>query len=146
MRKLRNEVKQKEERILFLSGKVEKNKMADADVGAELQGLQAGEERRGSNASQTGDSCFGGLMAAGCCRVCCSGTKPDRRQGQCCHPRVEQFRSRCLDQAHKGIATEAHQDLQDGTPWMKERMTIWKDWCLKQKKKEKQPGKGPKTF
>ena len=44
------------------------------------------------------------------------------------------------DQAHKGS-----QDLQDGTPWMKERMTIWEDWCLKQKK-EKQPGKVPKNL
>ena len=35
-----------------------KNKIADADMAAELQGLQAGEERRGSNASQTGDSCL----------------------------------------------------------------------------------------
>ena len=54
-------VKQKEERILFQSDKVEKNKMADADMAAELQGLQAGEERRGSNASQTGDSCLEAL-------------------------------------------------------------------------------------
>ena len=59
--KQRDEVKQKEERILFLSDKVEKNKMADADMAAELQGLQAGEERRGSNASQTGDSCLEAL-------------------------------------------------------------------------------------
>ena len=56
MRKLRDEFKQKEERNLFLSDKVEKNRMADADMAAELQGLQAGEERRSSNASQTGDS------------------------------------------------------------------------------------------
>ena len=35
VRKLRDEVKQKEERILFLSDKVEKNKMADADMAAE---------------------------------------------------------------------------------------------------------------
>ena len=44
--------------ILLLSDKVEKNKMADADMAAELQGLHAGEERRGSNASQTGGSCL----------------------------------------------------------------------------------------
>ena len=56
--KLRDEVKQKEERIIFLSDKVEQNKMADADMAAELQGLQAGEERRSSNASQTGDRCL----------------------------------------------------------------------------------------
>ena len=35
--------------------------MADADMAAELQGLQAGDERRSSNASQTGDSCLEAL-------------------------------------------------------------------------------------
>ena len=48
MRKLREEDKQKEERILFLSDKVEKNRMAVADMAAELQGLQAGEEKEGA--------------------------------------------------------------------------------------------------
>ena len=55
MRKLQEELKQKEERILLLSNNVDQNKMADAEIAAELQSLQAGEERRGSNASQTGD-------------------------------------------------------------------------------------------
>ena len=32
--------------------------MADAEMAAELQGLQAGEERRGSNASQAVDCCM----------------------------------------------------------------------------------------
>ena len=45
----------------FLSNKVNKNKMADAEMTAELQRLQAGEERRGSNASQTGDCCLEAL-------------------------------------------------------------------------------------
>ena len=35
--------------------------MADAEMEAELQGLQAGEESRGSNASQTGDGCLEAL-------------------------------------------------------------------------------------
>ena len=48
----------KEERFTLLSDNVDKNTMADAEMEAELQGLQAGEERRGSNASQTGDSCM----------------------------------------------------------------------------------------
>ena len=51
----------KEERILFLSNKVDKNKMADAEMAAELQSMQAGEERRGSNASQAGDGCLEAL-------------------------------------------------------------------------------------
>ena len=42
-----------------LSGsKVDQNRMADAEMEAELQGLQAGEERRGSNSSQAVDSCL----------------------------------------------------------------------------------------
>ena len=35
-----------------------RTKIADAEMGAELQGLQEGEERRGSNASQTGVGCL----------------------------------------------------------------------------------------
>ena len=57
MRKLQEELRQKEERILSLSNKVDKNEMSDAEMAAELQSLQAGEERRGSNASQTCDCC-----------------------------------------------------------------------------------------
>ena len=38
--------------------KIDKNKMQDAEMAAELQSLQAGEERRGSNVSQTGDGCL----------------------------------------------------------------------------------------
>ena len=55
MRKLQEEIRQMEERHLLLSNKIHKNKMQDAEVVAELQRLQAGEERRGGNASQTGD-------------------------------------------------------------------------------------------
>ena len=51
MRKLQEELMQKKERIFLLSNGVEKNKMADAEMAAELQSLQAGEERRGCNAS-----------------------------------------------------------------------------------------------
>ena len=46
------------ERILFSSDKVDKNKVADAKMAAELQGLQAGGERRGGDVSHTGDSCL----------------------------------------------------------------------------------------
>ena len=58
MRKIREDIIQKEERMLLLSDKVAKNEMADAEMEAELQGLQAGEERRGSNASQAVDCCM----------------------------------------------------------------------------------------
>ena len=43
-------------------------------------------------------------------------------------------------------AREAYHDLQDGTPWMKERMTIWEDWCLEQKRNKNRQGKDPRTF
>ena len=53
-RKLQEEFEQKEER----------NKMQDAEM-AELRSLQAGEERRGSTTSQTGDGCLEALGANG---------------------------------------------------------------------------------
>ena len=58
MRKIREEITQKEERLLLLSDKVDKNEMAETELEAALQGLQAGEERRGSNASQAVDCCL----------------------------------------------------------------------------------------
>ena len=61
MRKVKEEIDWKEKRFRLLSDKVEKNMMADAEMEAELQGLQAGEESRGSNASQTGDGCLEAL-------------------------------------------------------------------------------------
>ena len=48
----------KEERFTLLSDKVDKNTVADAKMEAERQGLQAGEERRGSNASQAVECCL----------------------------------------------------------------------------------------
>ena len=54
----RGEIHRNEERFRHLSDKVDKNKMDDAEMGAELQGLQAGEERRGCNASQAVDCCL----------------------------------------------------------------------------------------
>ena len=61
MRKLQEELKQKEERILFLSSKVDKNKMQDAEMAA--------EERRGRNASQTGDCCLEEFISLGANRI-----------------------------------------------------------------------------
>ena len=61
MQSVREEIDRKEERFRQLSDKVDKNKMVDAEMAAELQGLQAGEERRGSNASQPGDGCLEAL-------------------------------------------------------------------------------------
>ena len=62
MRKIKEENDRNEERFWQLSDKVDKNKMSDAEMAAELQRLQAGEERRGSNASQTGDCCWEALV------------------------------------------------------------------------------------
>ena len=49
------------------------------------------------------------------------------------------------DQAHKEIAEEAQQELQDGTPGVKEEMTIWEDMCLKRKRRKNSQGKDPRT-
>ena len=62
MRKLREEIEWKEERFTLLSDNVDKNTMADAEMEAELQGLQAGEERRGSNASQAVECCLKAMV------------------------------------------------------------------------------------
>ena len=55
MRKIREEIDRNEERFRQLSNKVEKNKRADAAMASESEGLHAGGERRGCDASQTGD-------------------------------------------------------------------------------------------
>ena len=66
MRKLEEDVKQKEECNLCLSEKVEKYERTEAEMEAELQNLQAGEERRGCNASQAVNCCMEelGIMGA----------------------------------------------------------------------------------
>ena len=61
MRKIKEEIDWKEERFRLLSERVDKNRMADAEMEAEVQGLQPEEERRGSNASQTGGGCLEAL-------------------------------------------------------------------------------------
>ena len=58
MRKIREEIDRNEERFRLLSDKVDKNRMADAEMAAEHQGLQAGGERRGRDASQTCNCCM----------------------------------------------------------------------------------------
>ena len=61
MRNIKEEIDWKEERFRLLSDKVDKSRMADAKMAAELRSLQEGEESRGSNASQTGDGCLEAL-------------------------------------------------------------------------------------
>ena len=58
MRKIIEEIEWKEERFTQLPDKVDKNTMAGAKTEAELQGLQAGEKRRSSNASQAVECCL----------------------------------------------------------------------------------------
>ena len=58
MRKIRDEIDRNEERFPQLSDKLDKIKMVYAEMAVELQGLQAGRERRGSNASQAVDCCM----------------------------------------------------------------------------------------
>ena len=58
MRSIREEIDSKEERFRLLWDKVDINRLADSAMETELQGLHAGEERRGSNASQAVDCCL----------------------------------------------------------------------------------------
>ena len=58
MQKIRDKIDRNEERHRQLSDKVDKYRMVDAEMTAELQGFKAGEERRGSNASQAVECCL----------------------------------------------------------------------------------------
>ena len=49
------------------------------------------------------------------------------------------------EQASKEIEREDHPDHQDELPWMKKTMTMWEDWCLKQKRKKNSQEKDPRT-
>ena len=55
---VREEIDRNEQRFRQLSNRVDKNEMDDAEMAVELQGLQSGEERRGSNSSQAVDCCM----------------------------------------------------------------------------------------
>ena len=73
MRRVRQEINRNEERFRQLSDKVEKNTMTDAEMAAELPGLQAGREREeGAMLRKTGDCCLEALwqqIAAVCAAV-----------------------------------------------------------------------------
>ena len=43
------------------------------------------------------------------------------------------------EQASKEIEREDHPDHQDELLWMKKTMTMWEDWCLKQKGRKNSP-------
>ena len=69
IRKIREEIDRNEERFRQLSDKVDKNKMVDAEMAAELQGLQAGGEKKGRDVSQTGGCCLEERLLLGTNRV-----------------------------------------------------------------------------
>ena len=83
MRRIREEINRNEERFRQLSDKVDKNIITDAEMAAELQGLQAGEETRGSNDSQTGDCCLEALWQQ--ITAVCAAAEP----GRCSVPKVQ---------------------------------------------------------
>ena len=116
MRKLQEE--QKEERVVFLSNKVDKIKMADAEMAAELQSLQAEEERRGSNASQTGGCCIGGFVAT----IYRLGSELSRG----CVPKVQRYgkwpRSRCQqEKKEEGIVKTNKSKTKPVSSWRCQR-------------------------
>ena len=177
------------------------NRMADAEMEAELQGLQAGEERRGSNASQAVDCCLETMVEqviamrtdqgrstfdawckifVGKFETSISPAQMQGREGGRRDSENEQDQGRanqqlmlptpsgvnrdapassleldrlCVvkaevqeEQVSKEIEREDHPDHQNELLWRKTKMTMWEDWCLKQKRKGKQPGKGPKNL
>ena len=127
MRKLHEELKQKEERILFPTSKVDKNKMQDAEMAAEIQSLQAGEERRDSNASHTGDCCLEALwqqlfaLEANGIETCVQrlqremgaarGQMPGREEG-----RRSSEDNQEQDKTSKQLALSASSECNEGTP------------------------------
>ena len=48
-------------------------------------------------------------------------------------------------QANKEIAREDHPD-HHGLQWLKKTMTVWEEWCLRQKRQKNSQGKVPRTF
>ena len=127
MRKIREEIDRNEERFRQLSYKVDKNKMVDAELAAELQGLQTGEERRGSNASHTGDCCMEDLwqqfVALGAYRIevfvqrlqrkmgTAQGQTPGREEG-----RRNSEDEQEQDKASQQLALSASSWCNEGTP------------------------------
>ena len=118
MRKIKEEIDWKEGRFCLLSDKVDKNRMADAEMEAELQGLQAGEERKGSNASQTWDSCLEALWQQ--IAVVCAALGPNQVDAlaNAVLQRFKQFRSRCQEKMkEEGIVKMNKSKVEPVSKW-----------------------------
>ena len=166
MRTIREEIDRKEERFRLLSDKVD-NTMADAEMEAELQGLQAGDERRGSSASQTGDGCLESLwqqfiaLGANEFETCVQRIQREMGAAQGQMPRREEGRRSSEDEQEQGRSSQqsvlpAPGGINEGAPAsslgldlhrvrMRKGMMIWENWCRKPERKNSQ-GKDPRTF
>ena len=82
-------------------------------MAAELQGLQAGEERRGSNASQTGDSCLKALWQQGPNQVDAFTMLSSKG-----FTKVEQFRGSCHEEMkEEGIVKMNKSKVEPVSKW-----------------------------
>ena len=134
MRRVREEINRNEERFRQLSDKVEKNTMTDAEMAAELRGLQAGREEKRQQ-------CFAKQVTA-VWRPCGNKLLPCVLQwsepGRCCGPGINEgtpASSLELDlprvrgalgecggagkKVHQGIAEEVYPTLQLDLRWKK---------------------------
>ena len=177
--------------------KIDKNKMLDAEMVAELQSLQAGEERRGSDASQTVNGCWKALwqqlIALGANGIEPLNKSPtekwEQHKGRCQEEKKDEgivkmnkskaepisswlptpgginqgppAKSLELDLPRvRGVSGEDGSAGRSGTqgdrkrgpsrslgriPRMRKRMTMWEEWCFKQKREKNSQEKDPKT-
>ena len=123
IRKLRENVKHKEERIFSLSDKVERNKMADAEMAAELQGLQAGQEREAAmlrkrwiaawrrwwNRSSLRDQIRQGLISMLCAKFSSRNSRP------------QPLRRRCQEKEGEGIVRTDKSKAKPVSSWRCQR-------------------------
>ena len=94
LRNIREELDRNEERFRLFSDEVNKNKMVDAELQTDLQELQRGEERRGSNASQAVDCCWERTRRGQSSMLCVKYSSRDSR--------FPSFPSRCQEKEDEG--------------------------------------------
>ena len=156
MWKIREEVDWKEERFRLLSDKVGKKQNGRCGNGSRTSGIASWRRKK----SQAVECCLETMVE----HIFAMGTGPSKAEpvSSWCYQRQAgsiKVHQRVVwslifivfgvhlvkaevqeDQANKEIVREVHPDHQDGIPWMKKRMTMLEDWCLRQKRKTVREG------
>ena len=122
MRKIREEIVWKEKHFTLLADKVDKNTMADAEMGAELQGLQAGEERRGSNASQAFECCLETMVE----QIFAMGTDQARSKFDAI---CQNFLQQILDLRRSGANARKRRRTEETVKMNKSKAEPVSSWC-----------------